>query len=84
MVWALDALLEPVYAVAELEISSSRALVAEAFVEVEDEPVDAAVEVELGAVAANQAPRPRNDAALTAPVMRRARRAGWGFRFSMR
>jgi hypothetical protein len=71
-------------AVAVLETSSSRAL-DDDFVTV-DEPEDpddpevaAAVEVVPGAWAANQAARPRNDAALTAPVMRRARRAGWRF-----
>jgi hypothetical protein len=67
------------YDVAALDTSSSRSL-DDAFVAV-DEPDDvaAAVELEPGAWAANQAPRPRNDAALTAPVMRRARRAGCGF-----
>jgi hypothetical protein len=68
------------YDVAALETSSSRALddallaVDELLDELDD--VDAAVAVVEGACAANQAPRPRNDAALTAPVMRRARRAG--------
>jgi hypothetical protein len=46
------------------------------FVAVVDEPAVATV---LGACAANHAPRPRKDAALTAPVIRRARRAGCGF-----
>ena len=50
-----------------------------AFVADDDcEPV-AAVATVLGACAANHAPRPRKDAALTAPVIRRARRAGCGF-----
>jgi hypothetical protein len=66
------------YEVAACSISSSRVLEAD-FVEVDDAPFVAAVAVELGACAANHAPRPRNDAALTAPVMRRARRAGCGF-----
>jgi hypothetical protein len=64
--------------VAACSISSSRALEAD-FVAVDVAPFVAAVAVELGACAANHAPRPRNDAALTAPVMRRARRAGCGF-----
>ena len=77
-----DALLED--DVATLEISSSRSVAVD-FVAVDDaddpdEPVaDAAAVVGLGAWAANHAPSPRNDAALTAPVMRRARRAGCGF-----
>jgi len=66
------------YEVAACSISSSRVLEVD-FVEVDDASVVAAVAVELGACAANHAPRPRNEAALTAPVMRRARRAGWGF-----
>jgi len=65
------------YDVAALDTSSSAG---DALVAV-DEPVDeaAAVEAVLGACAANHAPRPRNEAALTAPVIRRARRAGCGF-----
>jgi hypothetical protein len=65
------------YEVADCVISSSSADVEHAVFVVAD-PVDA-VAVVLGAWAANHAPRPRNDAALTAPVMRRARRAGCGF-----
>jgi hypothetical protein len=72
---AVDAVLEE-YEVAACSISSSRSVEIEF---VDDEPVVAAVAVVLGAWAANHAPRPRNDAALTAPVMRRARRAGCGF-----
>ena len=66
------------YEVADCVISSSRVLDAD-FVAVDDAPFVAAVAVELGACAVNHAPRPRTEAALTAPVMRRARRAGWGF-----
>jgi hypothetical protein len=66
------------YEVADCVISSSRVVDAD-FVAVDDAPFVAAVAVELGACAANHAPRPRKDAALTTPVMRRARRAGWGF-----
>jgi hypothetical protein len=66
------------YDVAACSISSSRSDDSD-LVDVVAVPVDAAVEAACGAVAANQAPRPRNDAALTAPVMRRARRAGCGF-----
>jgi hypothetical protein len=90
VVWAVDAGLvlwlddELEDDVATLEISSSRSVAVD-FVAVDDaddpdEPVaDAAAVVGLGAWAANHAPSPRNDAALTAPVMRRARRAGCGF-----
>jgi len=71
--------------VATREISSSRS--ADALLTVTDradESEAAAVEVAWGAVAANHAPRPRKEAALTAPVMRRAPRAGCGFvRFCM-
>jgi hypothetical protein len=70
------------YDVAGLETSSSRSLddALVAVDEPDDEPdVDAALAVVEGACAANKAARPRNDAALTAPVTRRARRAGWGF-----
>jgi len=70
-----DAVLEE-YEVAACRISSSSSVEADFVV---DEPAVAAVAVVLGACAANQAPRPRKDAALTAPVIRRARRAGWGF-----
>jgi len=70
-----DAVLEE-YEVAACWISSSSSVEADFVV---DEPAVAAVAVVLGACAANQAPRPRKDAALTAPVIRRARRAGWGF-----
>jgi hypothetical protein len=48
-------------------------------VDVRVELVLPAVADVLGTCAANHAPRPRNDAALTAPVIRRARRAGCGF-----
>ena len=70
--------------VAALETSLSRPLDDFATVDVPEDPDDpedvaAAVEVVPGAWAANQAARARNDAALTAPVRRRARRAGWGF-----
>jgi hypothetical protein len=71
--------------VAALETSLSRPLDDDfATVDVAEDPDDpedvaAAVEVVPGAWAANQAARARNDAALTAPVRRRARRAGWGF-----
>jgi hypothetical protein len=74
---------EEEYEVAARSTSSSRSDDA-AFVDDPADPVDAvdaAVDDACGAVAANQAPRPRNDAALTAPVMRRARRAGCGFGF---
>ena len=70
-----DAVLEE-YEVAARSISSSRSVESDF---VDEEPVVAAVAVVLGAWAANHAPRPRNDAALRAPVMRRARRAGCGF-----
>ena len=70
------------YVDAARSISSSSSLDTE-FDDVEaaepTEPELAAVAVVLGACAANHAPSPRNDAALTAPVMRRARRAGCGF-----
>jgi len=68
------------YEVAVLETSSSRSEAA-VLVAVDLELLGAAVAVVLGACAANQTPRPRKDAALTAPVRRRARRAGWGFCF---
>ena len=59
------------YEVADCVISLSSADVEDAVFVVPD-TVDAAVAVVLGAWAANHAPRPRKDAALTAPVMRRA------------
>jgi hypothetical protein len=85
-VWAVDAVDavdavavdEELAGVAACSISSSSSDDSDRL-DVVDEPVDAAVDDAWGAVAANQAPRPRNDAALTAPVMRRARRAGCGF-----
>ena len=66
---------------ARVEISSSRSseAVDADLVAVDDEPVVAADVVVLGACAANHAPSPTNDAALTTPAMRRARRAGCGF-----
>ena len=66
--------------VADSAISSSSSVAVD-FVDDVDDPDEAgaAVFVVLGAWAANHAPSPRNDAALTAPVMRRARRAGCGF-----
>ena len=81
---AVDAVLErwlvalDEYVVAVCVISSSISLEV-SFDAVADEPVPAAVVVVLGAWAANHAPKPRKDAALTAPVIRRARRAGCGF-----
>jgi hypothetical protein len=73
------------YEVADCVISSSRSALEVAvavFVDPE-ELATVALAVVLGACAANHAPSPRNEAALTAPVMRRARRAGWG-RFVVR
>ena len=91
MVWAVDTVDEDdAVLVLRLEVleeyddatsptSSSRSVDCDFDVEDGDEPGLAAVAVVLGAWAANHAPRPRNEAALTAPVMRRARRAGCGF-----
>jgi len=64
-------------ATAVLEISSSRSA-ADDLVAVVVDP-DAVAAEPPGACAANHAPRPTNAAALTAPVMRRAGRAGCGF-----
>ena len=66
------------YDVAVLETSSSSAVDALVAAD-EPEDVAAAVDVVFGAWPANQAARPRNAAALTAPVTRRAWRAGWRF-----
>jgi hypothetical protein len=66
------------YEVGALEISSSRSR-DDVLVTVDEcDDIAVALTVAAGACAANQAPRPRKDAALTTPVMRRARRAGWG------
>ena len=67
------------YDVAALEISSSTSRDDDLVAVDDPDDVDAADDVVAGAWAANQVARPRQDAALTAPVMRRARRAGCGF-----